>query len=124
MTTEDKALTRMGMMTITIVAGLYMLQVVQQILAPVEEEEEPEIPFGSPWLLSVGLIMNVSYQDEVPLYIGEAQPGTANSEAGWRIYRYELEMIAGDLEAVGFRFAGGTTKFDKVWDNRADYEYS
>ncbi len=68
--------------------------------------------------------MNVSYHGDVPLYIGEAKPGIANNAIGWRIYRYELVTIDGDLEAAGFRFAEGTTKFDKVWDDRADYDYS
>ena len=72
--------------------------------------------------------MNVSYgtgdiADE-PTYFGEAMPGTLDSDAAWRIYRYEYEMIAGDPEVIGLRFAEGNTDFDKVWDDREDYEYS
>jgi len=103
-------------------AGVYVLQAVQQLFIQPAEEE---VPFGSPWLLPVGLIMNVDYgPGEEPLHIGEARPGTKNNEVGWRIYRYEYETVGGDLETVGLRFAGGTTALDKVWDNREDYEYS
>ena len=120
---DDKLITRMGTAVMMLVAGLYVLQGVQRLITPVEAEEEA--PFGSPWLLPVGLIINVDYgEDEEPFYIGEAKPGTRNDEAAWRIYRYNYEMVAGDLEMVGLRFAEGTTTFDKVWDNRTDYEYS
>ena len=58
-----------------------------------------------------------------PLYIGEAQPGTATSEAKWRIKKMEY----GDGESMpptGTIWADGETSFDKIWDNRATYSYS
>jgi len=123
--TDDKLINSMAMTAMIMAAGVYLIQTVQQILVPVEEaEEEEEMPFGSPWLLAVGLIMNVDYSDEEPLYIGEARPGTANDDAAWRIYRYEYVIIDGDREMAGLRFAEGSTKFDKVWDDRTEYEYS
>lgn len=119
---NDKLVGRMSMVAMIGVIGLYMLQYIQQVLAP-REVEYPE-PYGILYLTPAGHIMNVSYgvEDE-PVYFGEALPGTLNSEAGWRIYRYEYETIAGDLEAVGIRFAEGNTNFDKIWDKREDYEY-
>jgi len=120
---ESKVIDRMAVVSMVLIAGIYLMQTTQQMLAPVAEEVE--YPFGSPWLLPVGLIINADYGiDEEPRYIGEALPGTKDDEVGWRIYVYMYEMIGGDLEFVGLRYAEGNTKFDKVWDNRADYDYS
>ena len=44
--------------------------------------------------------------------VGEAQPGTATSDAHWLIYKYNA-----DGERT-FRY--GSIKFDQVWDNIAD----
>jgi len=121
---EDKTITRIGTTAMVLAAGIYILQAVQRTFAPVEIEAE-EAPFGSPWLLPVGLIINVDFgEGDEPVYIGEAKPGTLNNEAAWRIYCYIYETIAGDLEMVGLRYAEGTTAFDKIWDERADYDYS
>ena len=121
---DNKLMIKIGTTAMMMAASIYMLQAVQQLFVPAVVEDE-ELPFGSPWLLAVGLIMNVGYnEDEEPLYIGEAKPGTLDSDAGWRIYRYDYVLVGGDLDMVGLRFAEGNTKFDKVWDNRADYEYS
>lgn len=52
-------------------------------------------------------------------YIGEATPGSARDAAAWRIKRvYE---IGDDIEIV---WADNTADFEKVWDNRATYEYN
>lgn len=120
---NDKLMTQIGTTAMMMVAGVYLLQTVQRLFIPAVVEVE-ELPFGSPWMLPVGLIINVDYSGDEPFYIGEALPGSTNDEAVWRIYRYEYELIDGDLEMVGLRFAEGNTKFDKVWDDRADYEYS
>lgn len=63
--------------------------------------------------------------DEVPVYIGEALPGTQDSDAGWRIYRYGYvrDPVSGDMLSGTIRYANGNANFDKVWDDRASYEY-
>ena len=53
-------------------------------------------------------------------YIGEADPGTAESSATWRIARVD-ETLDPDLQIT---WADGTADFIKVWDDRATYTYS
>lgn len=121
---ENKAVTTIAVTSIIALFGIYALQYVMQFMVPREIPEYPE-PYGILYLAPAGHIMNVDYgPGDEPVYFGEAMPGTLNSEAGWRIYRYEYETIEGDLEVVGIRFASGDTSFDKVWDDREDYEYS
>lgn len=120
---ENKAVTTIAVTSIIVLFGIYVLHYVTQIMVP-KEVEYPE-PYGAMWFLPAGNIMNVSYGAEgEPEHFGEASPGTLNSEAKWRIYRYEYSLIDEDLEVVGVRFASGNTSFDKVWDDREDYEYS
>jgi len=56
-----------------------------------------------------------------PIYLGEAGIGVASSEAKWRIRRLTYD---GSNNVTAIKWAGGTTRFDKVWDNRATYTYS
>lgn len=117
---DDKLVPRMAMAAMAVAIGLYMLQAFYR--PAVAAEEEP--PYGSPFLLPVGLIINVEYGEDVePVYIGEALPGTADDEAAWRIYCYIYETIEGDLEMVGLRYAEGSTNFDKKWTERDTYDY-
>ena len=53
-------------------------------------------------------------------YIGEADPGTAESASTWRIARID-EALDPDLQIT---WADGTADFIKVWDDRAGYAYS
>ena len=54
-------------------------------------------------------------------YIGEATPGTASSEANWRIKRVDLSDAGGDIEIV---WAENTAEFIHTWDDRLTYEYA
>lgn len=54
-------------------------------------------------------------------YIGESDPGTSPSAASWRIKRVYETNTEGDIEIA---WASGTSDFDKVWDDRATYNYS
>jgi hypothetical protein len=54
------------------------------------------------------------------VYIGEANPGTANTTATWRIKR--VEEITGD--DVSILWANGQSEFNKIWSDRASYTYS
>ena len=52
-------------------------------------------------------------------YVGEAIPGSDRGTASWRIKRvYE---IGDDIEVI---WADNTADFNKVWDDRATYEYN
>lgn len=53
-------------------------------------------------------------------YVGEAFPGTAASSAGWRIKK----LTYSGTNVTDVKWASGTSKFDKVWDDRASYVYS
>ena len=50
-------------------------------------------------------------------YIGLATPGTLESEAKWRLQRYDFS--AG---AIGI-YADGDTNFDNIYDNRESLSY-
>ncbi|GAH79363.1 unnamed protein product, partial [marine sediment metagenome] len=111
---ENKAVTTIAITSIIALFGIYALQYVMQFIVPREVPEYPE-PYGAMWFYPAGHIMNVDYgAGDEPVYFGEAFPGTLNSEAGWRMYRYEYATIEGDLEVIGVRFASGNTNFDKV----------
>ena len=62
----------------------------------------------------------IDYDDNLNYYyIGEANPGTVESEAKWRIKR--IEEIGDDYNIL---WASGTAEFDKIWENRASFTYS
>ena len=52
-------------------------------------------------------------------YVGEALPGTGESEAKWRIKR--IEEVGDDFNIL---WAGGDANFDNIWDDRATFTYS
>lgn len=56
-----------------------------------------------------------------PIYVGEAQPGTAESASGWRIK--EITYDASN-NPTAIKWADGTRDFNKVWDDRATYAYT
>lgn len=53
-------------------------------------------------------------------YIGEADPGSAESSAVWRIQR--VEFLSGD--DIEIKWAGGNADFDNAWTNRLSESYS
>ena len=122
---ENKVIGNVAITSLVGIFSLYALQHVLAAFAPVKEEVVAPEQYGILYLSPAGYIMNVSYGvGEEPVYFGEAVPGTANDVIGWRIYRYEYSVIDDDLEVIGIRFASGNTSFDKVWDDREEYEYS
>lgn len=56
-----------------------------------------------------------------PTYIGKTTPGRGKDEAYWQIQKitYDSSNFVTDVQ-----WASGTPTFDKVWDNRATYDYS
>lgn len=61
----------------------------------------------------------IDWISDSQLYKGEAQPGTSESAASWRIKRITI----GADDDVTEVYAGGTAEFDKVWANRASLTY-
>lgn len=52
-------------------------------------------------------------------YIGLAHPGAGIDEAKWQIKK----LFYSGNNVTGQRFADGDVGFNKIWNNRADYEY-
>lgn len=52
------------------------------------------------------------------LYLGEAAPGSAETDPVWRIQRIDTTGI------VSFKWAGGSSAFNQVWANRTSLTYS
>jgi len=52
-------------------------------------------------------------------YIGYALPGTATTAAKWQIRK----LTYTGTNVISIQFASSTTKFDKIWDNRAALVY-
>lgn len=68
------------------------------------------------------LITQISYDaDQNIEYVGYAAPGSNTDESVWKIINLTYD-INDNVESL--IFAEGTRKFDKAWDNRADYTYS
>ena len=55
------------------------------------------------------------------LFLGEAKPGTLDSEGAWRIRTFIYNV---DKRLIEIRWAEGTGEFDKVWDDRAGFTYT
>ena len=53
-----------------------------------------------------------------PVYIGEAIAGVGEGSPYWRIKK---KTTAGDVDK--WSWANGSSKMDKVWDDRASYSY-
>lgn len=52
-------------------------------------------------------------------YIGEAVAGSIDSDAVWRVKR--VTFTFDDSSAT--TWAGGSSNFNNIWNNRTDYEY-
>jgi len=55
-----------------------------------------------------------------PEYAGEAATGSSQAVAAWRI----MKITYDGGNPVSVQWAGGTQKFDKIWDDRTSYTYS
>lgn len=122
---SDKLIRSMSKYSMVIVFAAMVAYMLQQLLSPQLQQAQSE-RYGVWFFGPAGYNMNVENgPDEQPTYMGEAAPGTLNSEAGWRIYKYTyvFDPATGDMLSGTLRYANGSTSFDKIWDNRADYEY-
>lgn len=51
------------------------------------------------------------------LYVGDSAPGSAASDAVWRIYKIVISS------GLSLKYADGNTRFDNIWDNRSSLTY-
>jgi len=66
-------------------------------------------------------IVNVEYDgDDNPIFVGYAEPGTADDEDHWLIQ--QLTWVAGNMTTL--RFAEGKADYAFTWDSRAGYSYA
>lgn len=61
----------------------------------------------------------IDFVTDDEIYRGEAEVGTAEGSAAWRI-RKVLIASDGDITET---WAGGTAAFDKAWNLRSTYNY-
>ena len=65
-------------------------------------------------------IKEIDFITDDELYRGEANPGTGLDDPNWRI----RHIVISEYGNVSVRYAGGTTNFDNVWEDRAGLIYS
>ena len=58
--------------------------------------------------------------DGKAIYIGYAEPGSSKAVARWQIRKLTYDGML----VVDIQFAGGSAEFNKVWNDRASYDYS
>ena len=63
----------------------------------------------------------VDYNSSTINYYGFAAPGTATGTAGWQIRRETLDSQG---RTIQIDFAGGTSEYGQIWDNRLTLLYS
>ncbi len=66
------------------------------------------------------LVTNYDSVSTVLAYVGKAAPGTSGASTGWQVKKLVFNS-AGDVTTT---YAGGTSGFDKVWNDRAGFTYS
>lgn len=55
------------------------------------------------------------------IYVGNAQPGIASSDGGWRIKKFTNNASG---QPTASQYPSGSPAFNFIWDNRATYTYS
>lgn len=62
-----------------------------------------------------------SRTDGQPIYIGKAHPDTLASAAKWQIRKLTYD---GNNAVTDISYADATNEFIKVWNDRAQYDYT
>jgi len=74
--------------------------------------------------IELGIPLALRYdQDADPptvAYVGQAQPGTSEAVAGWRIQK----LVFGGDGDITVQWADGNGLFDNIWNNRASLSYT
>jgi len=58
------------------------------------------------------------------IYFGRAAMGASKAAAVWQIRKFVYASTAADANLLDTLWAGGTTSFTKVWNDRAGLSYS
>ncbi len=67
------------------------------------------------------LLLKIEYDaSDNPIYVGQAAPGTADTAAAWQIRKYTYD---GNNNIAAREFAAGDNSYNKIWNNRASYDY-
>lgn len=80
----------------------------------------PGVPGANGDETEVAYAKRTDFISDLLLYRGEANPGTLDSAASWRIRR----LIIGVDNDVTEEWADGNSNFDNVWDDRLSLSYS
>ncbi len=71
----------------------------------------------------VPLAMQAEYSGTNPIYVGEAPPGTAVTDAGWRIKKLTYDGSS-NVTVVQWAINKGVyADWNCVWNSRATYTY-
>jgi len=129
MDTDNKLITSLTTSMMMVIGSVSILYILQQLLPQQQAQAQTQNDLTGSLLLNMFTMSNYSTNLDYGanfevLHVGEAAPGTPNNAPGWRIYRYGYVIVDGDPEISEVKFASGNKNFDKVWDLRADYEYS
>lgn len=68
---------------------------------------------------SVPMSVMIDEASSTVTYFGFAKPGTATSDAYWRVLKMTVSSTV-----TSFQFANGADTFVSSWDNRASLSYS
>lgn len=70
---------------------------------------------------SLMLQQRIAYSGSNAEYLGYADPGVGENEAGWLIVKWTYDSSSNGTKKT---FADGSKAFDKIWTDRAGYEYA
>ena len=104
---------------VTVEENVYQLEISTD-QATIIEVEATSPPVQSPSEEEQMYAKRIDFISETEFYKGEAEPGSAESSAVWRI---SFTTLASD-DDVTTLWASGSAEFNQVWDNRAALSYS
>jgi len=93
------------------------------VITPKQDQDQKSYDVGAMArrTVDVPLLQAFAYNAQNMVeYHGWAQPGTAKSEAGWRI----AKLTYSGFNVTDIQFADGDVEFDNIWDNRESLSYS
>ena len=71
---------------------------------------------------STNLAMRMEYDsNNNAIYVAEGKPGANDASIAWRIKKITYDV---NNNATHIKWASGTPKFNKSWDDRTTYTYS
>jgi len=87
-----------------------------------QEAEHADLSINAKVTTKKQLTIKIDYNGGTnPVYIGFASSGTATSASSWRIMKLTYDV---NSNVTDVQWAGGTTDFSNIYDNRASLSYS